>query len=241
MVSTLPSAAEEFETMPRGSTLAATQGGGAFTRSLRDRPPGQVALYQRRRILIAATEAFAQGYDRTAVEDVVEGAGVSRRTVYDLFDGKEAIFRAAHTRALASLRRRLPGVGSARDSEPARTNVGLSALLAWATAEPTQALLVFAPTLVAGPHAPAARQRLFATLGPPLGVGAPDGGAPPLIREALLGGLAELLAARLLAGDAATLPSLAPSLTRFILAYRSAPEASTPVHAVRAPVMATGG
>lgn len=214
--------------MPRGSTLAATQGGGAFTRSPRDRPPGPVAFYQRRRILIAATEAFAQGYDRTAVEDVVERAGVSRRTVYDLFDGKEAIFCAAHTRALASLRRRLRGVGSAGDSEPARTNVALSALLAWATAEPTQALLVFAPTLVAGPHAPAARQRLFATLGPPLGVGVSGGSAPPLIREALLGGLAELIAARLLAGEASTLPSLAPSLTSFLLAYRPALAANRP-------------
>ncbi len=220
--------------MPRGSTLAATQGGDAFTRSLRDRPPGQVALYQRRRILIAATEAFAQGYDRTAVEDVVEGAGVSRRTVYDLFDGKEAIFHAAHTRALASLRRRLPGVGSAGDSEPARTNVALSALLAWATAEPTQALLVFAPALVAGPHVAAARERLFSVLGPSLGVGAPDRGAPPLIREALLGGFAELIAARLLAGDASTLPSLAPSLARFLSAYRPALAASPPTAGRRA-------
>ncbi len=136
--------------MPRGSTLAATQGGDALTRSLRGRPPSPVAFYQRRRILIAATEAFAQGYDRTPVEDVVERAGVSRRTVYDIFDGKEAIFRAAHTRALASLRRRLRGAGSAGNSEPIRPDITLAALLAWATAEPTQALLVFAPTLVAG-------------------------------------------------------------------------------------------
>jgi hypothetical protein len=50
-----------------------------------------------------------------------------------------------------------------------------------------------------------------------------------LIREALLGGLAELIAARLLAGDAATLPSLAPSLACFVLAYRPAPAASPPV------------
>lgn len=228
--------------MPRGSTPAATQGGGTFTRSSRDQPSAPVAFYQRRRILIAATEAFAQGYDRTAVEDVVERAGVSRRTVYDLFEGKEAIFRAAHARALGTLRRHLRGAGSAGGSNPPRPDVALVALLAWATAEPTQALLIFAPTLVAGPHAPAARQRLFATLGPSLGLGlSGGGGAPPSIREALLGGLAELIAARLLAGDAAALPSLAPSLTRFILAYCSAPEASTPVHAVRAPVMATGG
>lgn len=214
--------------MPRGSTLAATQGGDAFTRPLRGRQPGPVAFRQRRRILIAATETFAQGYDRAAVEDVVERAGVSRRTVYDLFDGKEAIFRAAHTRALASLRRRLRDAGSVGDSKAACPDITLTlvALLAWATAEPAQALLVFVPALVAGPHAAATRERLFATLGPPLGVGASGRGAPHLICEALLGGLAELIAARLLSGDVSTLPSLAPSLTGFILAYRPALAAS---------------
>ncbi len=45
--------------------------------------------------------------------------------------------------------------------------------------------------------------------------------------EALLGGLAELIAARLPAGDAATLPSLAPSLARFVLAYRPALDVSS--------------
>jgi hypothetical protein len=111
---------------------------------------------------------------------------------------------------------------------PVPLDITLAALLAWATAEPAQALLVFAPALVAGPHATAARERLFATLGPSLGVGAPERGTPPSIREALLGGLAELIAARLLAGDASTLPSLAPSLASFILAYRPAQAASSP-------------
>jgi len=200
-----------------------------------------VAFYQRRRILIAATEAFAQGYDRTAVEDVVERAGVSRRTVYDLFDGKEAIFRAAHARALGALRRHLGGAGVVGDSEPARPDVSLAAMLVWAAAEPDPALLVFAPALVAGPQAALARERLFAVLGPSLGVAAPVRGAPLLIREALLGGLAELIAARLLSGDASSLPSLAAALARFIFAYHPAPGASTPVDAVRASVTATGG
>ncbi len=187
---------------------------------LRDRPPGPVVSHQRRRILIATTAAFARGYDRTAVEDVVERAGVSRRTVYELFDGKDAIFRAAHARALAALSWRLHGAGAVGESEAVRPDITLAALLAWAAAEPSQALLVFAPPLVAGPHAAAASERLFAVLGPSLGLVDPRRGALPVLFEGLLGGLAELISARLLSGNAATLPSLAPSLARFVLAYR---------------------
>lgn len=124
--------------MPRGSTSVATREGGAFTRSLRDRPPGPVAVYQRRRILIAAT----------------------------------AIFRAAHAWALGTLRRRLRGAGSTGDRESVPPDITLAALLA---------------------------------------------------------------------GDISTLPSFAPSLTRFVLAYRPALEASPPVPAVRTPITATGG
>ncbi len=186
---------------------------------LRNRPPGPVASHQHRRILIAATAAFARGYDRIAVEDIVERAGVSRRTVYELFDGKDAIFRAAHARALAALSQRLHSAGAVGDYEAARPDMALAALLAWAADEPSQALLVFAPALVAGPHAAAAGERFFAVLAPSLGVGAPGRSAPPLIREGLLGGLSELISARLLGGDTATLSSLAPSLARLVLAY----------------------
>jgi AcrR family transcriptional regulator len=181
-----------------------------------------VADYQRRRILLAATAAFARGYDRTAVEDIVESAGVSRRTIYELFDGKDAIFRAAHGRALTALGRSLRDAERLDTAGRAGAETSLAALLDWAAAEPAPALLVFAPALVAGPHARLARRRLFAALGPSLGVGAPRSGAPASLPEALLGGLAELIAGRLLAGEAATLPSLAPALSRFVCAYREA-------------------
>lgn len=188
----------------------------------------------------AATAAFARGYDRTAVEDIVELAGVSRRTVYELFDGKAAIFRAAHAGALAALRRRLREADSAGMPGPPQPDAALAALLAWAAAEPAPALLVFAPALVAGPHASRVRKRLFALLGPSLGVPASRHDALPPLAEALLGGLAELVAGRLLAGDAATLPGLAPALARFVLAYRPALEPGMPARTA-APATVLGG
>ena len=193
--------------------------------------------YQRRRILVAATASFARGYERTAVEDIVKRAGVSRRTVYDLFDGKDAIFRAAHSGALASLRRRLRNAGS----RPVRLDAALDALLTWAVAEPDPALLVVAPALVAGPNVGLARERLFAVLGPSLGLPAPRSTTGrPSLPEALLGGLAEVIAGRLLGGDSTTLPSLAPALSHFILAYRPALEARPSTRGARAAAAAPG-
>jgi AcrR family transcriptional regulator len=46
-------------------------------------------------VLQAAIDLFARyGYRKTSVDEIAEAAGVSKRTVYLHFDGKEAIFRA---------------------------------------------------------------------------------------------------------------------------------------------------
>jgi AcrR family transcriptional regulator len=66
-----------------------------------DRAERPAPTSPRRRILISATQVFSrQGFDRTAVEDVIKPAGISRRTFYDLFSGKDDVFQEAHKRAL---------------------------------------------------------------------------------------------------------------------------------------------
>lgn len=53
------------------------------------------------RILLGAERAFAQlGYDATRVEDILEAAGVSRRTFYQRFSGKEAVAQVLWERAV---------------------------------------------------------------------------------------------------------------------------------------------
>ena len=45
-------------------------------------------------IVSGATEAFlASGYDGTSIDDVAAAAGVARRTVYNVYGDKEALFR----------------------------------------------------------------------------------------------------------------------------------------------------
>jgi AcrR family transcriptional regulator len=52
---------------------------------------------QRERMLAAMADAVAaKGYARVAVADVIEGAGVSRKTFYEQFSNKEECFLAAY-------------------------------------------------------------------------------------------------------------------------------------------------
>src|SRR5262245_43022421 len=59
---------------------------------------------QRGRIIRAMIAAVAKrGYQETRVADVVEGAGVARKTFYDYFDDKEACFLAAYDQVSGEL------------------------------------------------------------------------------------------------------------------------------------------
>jgi TetR/AcrR family transcriptional repressor of mexJK operon len=59
------------------------------------RPARADALKLRERILHVATELFLeQGYGSTSIESVAARAGVSKRTFYDRFDDKAALFAA---------------------------------------------------------------------------------------------------------------------------------------------------
>lgn len=56
----------------------------------------EVEASQRERLLFASAEVVAaKGYAATAVADIIEGAGVSRSTFYQLFDDKLDCFLAA--------------------------------------------------------------------------------------------------------------------------------------------------
>lgn len=72
--------------MQRGPAKAAARGG---------RPSRADALRLRERILAAATELFlAEGYGSTSIEGVAARARVAKRTLYDRFDDKAALFGA---------------------------------------------------------------------------------------------------------------------------------------------------
>lgn len=59
-------------------------------------PHDEVVRIQRERMLSAAIQAIAaKSYERTNVSDVIAGAGVSRKTFYEIFDDMEDSFTVA--------------------------------------------------------------------------------------------------------------------------------------------------
>ena len=115
-----------------------------------------VAASQRTRLIDAMAQTVAEkGYAATTVADVVERAGVSRRTFYEQFDDKEACFLAAYDAGLAAVLSRIgeavevnPGVGWRK-----RARAGVEAFLDLLASEPAFAQALQVEILTAGPAA----------------------------------------------------------------------------------------
>src|SRR3954463_3168983 len=81
------------------------------THALRVLPRGRhaaprevVAESQRERLLVAMADAVAEkGYAHAAVADVIERAGVSRRTFYEHYANKEECFLAAYDAGVSGM------------------------------------------------------------------------------------------------------------------------------------------
>src|SRR2546423_5111161 len=131
----------------------------------------EVMASQRARLVDAMVHVVAdKGYAATTVADVVERAGVSRRTFYEQFADKEACFLAAYDVALAAVLGRIaetagpegPDGPAAGWRAPARAGVeGFLDLLA---GEPAHARALQGEILPAGPAPPQRRAGMLATV-----------------------------------------------------------------------------
>ena len=118
---------------------------------------------QRTRLLEAVGRAVAEkGYADTTIDDIVRGAGVSKKTFYEHFSDKEDCFvvglRGRRRAALRAGPRR-----AARDPEDdwlERTRAGIDAYLRWLAAEPALARVFLIEVGAAGPRAAESRERL---------------------------------------------------------------------------------
>lgn len=173
---------------------------------------------QRARMLDALVVTVAEkGFADATVADVVARAGVSRRTFYEHFDDKLGCFLEAYESGSDAVLSEIEGRVRALGHDAGwreRLSEGLDAYVHILAAEPTFARVLNIDVLGAGPRALALREEV---LGRFVAQYEGLGGDDQLLR-ALVGGIAELVQARLLAGDAASLPELLPTLERLAFA-----------------------
>ncbi|HEX4305557.1 MAG TPA: TetR/AcrR family transcriptional regulator [Solirubrobacterales bacterium] len=192
------------------------------------RLPGDlVRAIQRERLLVGMLRAVSElGYRSTNVQDVIEGAGVSRPTFYEHFSNKDDCFLAAFDTCAARLRDR---VATAADSGGEiwrdRMRSGFNALLTFTEAEPEAARMVIVEARAATQDATIRRVALldhFATcIDDKVRELLPAGTTHSAVTASgVVGGVESLLYARLNKNEMDDLPALLPSLMYFaVLPY----------------------
>ena len=123
--------------------------------------PRVVTESQRTRLLEAVGRAVAEkGYAGATIDDIVRGAGVSKKTFYDHFRDKEDCFLAAYEAAADELFARVREAQQGPVSWLERTRAGISAYLRWLAAEPALARVFLIEVGAAGPRAAERREVL---------------------------------------------------------------------------------
>jgi AcrR family transcriptional regulator len=172
---------------------------------------------QRSRIHQAMIEVVAErGYPETRVVDVIGGAGVSRKTFYELFESKEDCFLAAYDVLLENLLEEVTNPFESKSGEPwaERIAVGLEALLEHLARHPAEARFAVVEVLAAGPKALAKRDAALRQFTGFLESGRSESSVdlPGITSIAVAGGVNELLYSEILHGAVGRLPSRLPDL-----------------------------
>lgn len=181
-----------------------------------------VAQNQRERLLAALAECLEEkGYERTTVSSIGKRAGVSKSDFYKQFESKDACFVAAYDDAVERIRARVKETCGEREDWGSAVVSALDSLLRLFEAEPAQAQLVLVEGLRAGRGVYDRYQVALQSFVPMLqhGAPAPAGGErpPEATDEAVIGGIASLLARRVLAGETKKMHELLPDIAEFAL------------------------
>lgn len=167
----------------------------------------------------------AQGYDATQIADIVRVARVARKTLYDNYDGKEALFLAAFDHSLVELLAAVEAAcAAAGEGWESRIEAGLSAFLGFVAEHPAAARMCMIEALAATPSASARYDDAMQRFVDLLKASAPaDAGLPATLEESLVGGVAWIVSQRIRHGEAELVTELQPELVEFVLSpYRGA-------------------
>jgi AcrR family transcriptional regulator len=177
--------------------------------------PKFVARNQRERMMVAVAEAVSTtGYAALTVEDIVGRAGVSRRTFYAQFANKEEAFLASYDGVVMQLVANIQQAFESMTDFVDGVAGSLEAFLVFVGNEAAFAHMCIVDVLGAGPAGIARRNDVIRAFAGLFDTAAEELGqpVPPLTSETVVGGIHEVVYARLLAGQGATLPGLLPEL-----------------------------
>lgn len=199
----------------------------------RSRLPREVVLLsQRARLVEAAIDVVGtHGFAATSVADVIGSAHVSRTTFYEQFRDKEECFIAAYEERAGSQLEQVQDAAKRVVGPIARLQAGVREYLAALADEPAYARMALVEVLAAGPEAAVSRdlthRRYAKLLQKWHGEVRADNPAIPQMPEEVfdcaVGGISDLLARRVRAGDAGELPGLAPVIVTFLLNLSAVP------------------
>ncbi|MGA9874872.1 MAG: TetR/AcrR family transcriptional regulator [Solirubrobacteraceae bacterium] len=160
-------------------------------------PRGWVAHNQRERIFDAvANLTAAKGYPALSLEEIVSEAAISLQTFYEHFENKEeafmATFEMGHAKATAAINRSL----NLRLTWAQNVRLALNGLLEFLASEPAIARLACVDILIAYPHMTSRVNEANLSYIELVDIG-PDNSypnmPPPVMREASVGAIFELL------------------------------------------------
>jgi AcrR family transcriptional regulator len=186
----------------RGRAPSREAAPGGLTAAGNGLGPERVVEIQRARILAAMTEVSAErGAANVTVAHVVERAGVSRRTFYELYRDREECFLGAFDDAIARASRYVLDAYDPKAKWVERIRAALTAVLSFLDAERSAGQLLVVGSLGAGARALERRGRVIAQMIVVIDEGreeAKAGTEPPrLTAEGIVGGVLSVLHARL--------------------------------------------
>lgn len=158
------------------------------------------------------------------VAHVVSGAGVSRRTFYEIFADCEACLLAALDEGLVRASERIALEHRASEPWRARMRTSLAALLRFFDEEPSLGRLLVVEALAAGPRALVRRRRVLELLAAGVDQGRAEAktGAepPPLTAEGVVGAVLSVIHGRMLEAPEEPLAELLnPLMSMIVLPY----------------------
>lgn len=188
-----------------------------------------------------AAETVDAGFANLSIERITARAGLSRLSFEANFEDLRQAVLIAHGVLLDRFINRLLRACEAQPSWPLKVKVGIGLTLDLAAASPARARFLMLDSLTSDPElirqGVEARDRLASLLSAGRSLAPREGILPDLTEQALVAGLAGVIAARLMSGEAKHLPALAPQLVELtLLPYLGAEAAAAVARRPRPPI-----